>query len=211
MRSIPSSFIDNAHSISCARLKHGNRVRSLGVVAVDLEIVEMMVYMDCHGCGKKVRRALENLDDDDDDSSSSSPPPPPPPPSSSSSSSSLCVDDIEIDMDLQKVTVTGYVEHEKVLKVVRKTGRRAELWLFPYYSQCFAFTKQYADLYTYHNHSVTYFQAEQPDTIYSHIYHVHGYNDHDHHTHQELPYTIVHGETTFVAFSDENVNACSIM
>ncbi|KAI3498676.1 hypothetical protein L1887_34453 [Cichorium endivia] len=122
------------------------------------------------------------------------------------------VDAIEIDMDLQKVTVTGYVEQEKVLKVVRKTGRSAELWPFPYYSQCFAFTKQYDDLYTYHNHSVTYFQAEQPaDTIYSHRYHVHGYNGHDHHTHQGLPYTTVIGEKAFVAFSDENVNACSIM
>jgi len=37
------------------------------------------------------------------------------------------VDDIDIDMGLQKVTVTGWADQKKVLKTVRKTGRRAEL------------------------------------------------------------------------------------
>lgn len=114
-------------------------------------------------------------------------------------------------MDLQKVTVTGWAEQEKVLKAVRKTGWCAELWPFPYNSDYFGFTQQNTDLYPYHGDTATYNHADQqPDSNYKH--HVHGYNGHEHNTgHQELPNTTIHGETPFVAFSDENVNACLIM
>lgn len=42
------------------------------------------------------------------------------------------VDTVEIDADQQKVTVTGYVDREEVLKMVKRTGRAAEFWPFPY-------------------------------------------------------------------------------
>ncbi|PWA71883.1 Heavy metal-associated domain, HMA [Artemisia annua] len=154
-----------------------------GLVAFKLSTLELIVNMDCYGCEKRVRRALENLDG---------------------------VDSIEIDMDQQKVTVTGWAEQEDVLKIVRKTGRNAELWPFPYSLEYFGFTEEYANLYPYHSDPTTYFQAEQPDTSFRH--HVHGYNGQEHYTHQELPNSTVHGsQTPFVAFSDENVNACLIM
>ncbi|KAK3212044.1 hypothetical protein Dsin_016750 [Dipteronia sinensis] len=45
------------------------------------------------------------------------------------------VHNLDIDMDKQKVTVTGYVDQRKVLKVMRRTGRKAEFWPFPYDSE----------------------------------------------------------------------------
>jgi hypothetical protein len=36
------------------------------------------------------------------------------------------IDSIDINMEMQKVTVMGWADEKKVLKTVRKTGRRAE-------------------------------------------------------------------------------------
>lgn len=36
------------------------------------------------------------------------------------------VDSLEIDMEKQKVTVTGYVDKRQVLRIVRRTGRKTE-------------------------------------------------------------------------------------
>ncbi|KFK34925.1 hypothetical protein AALP_AA5G211700 [Arabis alpina] len=56
-----------------------------------LSVVELLVDMDCQGCEKKVRKAISKLDG---------------------------VDTVEIDVDRQKVTVTGYVDRDEVLKMV---------------------------------------------------------------------------------------------
>lgn len=61
--------------------------------------------MDCPGCEKKVRKAVQRLEG---------------------------VHDVEVDMAQQKVTVNGDVEQKKVLKAVRRTGRRAVLWPQPF-------------------------------------------------------------------------------
>jgi len=65
----------------------------------------MCVHMDCPGCEKKIRKAVQRLEG---------------------------VHDVEIDMAQQRVTVNGDVEQKKVLKAVRRTGRRAVLWPLPY-------------------------------------------------------------------------------
>uniref|UniRef100_J3L487 HMA domain-containing protein n=1 Tax=Oryza brachyantha TaxID=4533 RepID=J3L487_ORYBR len=54
-----------------------------------MTIVEMSVHMDCAGCEKKIRKAIQRMEG---------------------------VDDVEIDMERQKVTVNGNVEQKKVLK-----------------------------------------------------------------------------------------------
>ncbi|CAI9279549.1 unnamed protein product [Lactuca saligna] len=148
--------------------------------------VEMIVDMDCHGCERKVRKALQNLDG---------------------------VDNIDIDMDLQKVTVTGWVDQEKVLRKVRKTGKKAELWTNPYNPEAIGFTQQYGDMYTQHSdRSSNYYQdVEQPD-ISTLNYYGSGYYGNREVTYQQLPYSSSDiGERASIAFSDENVNACSIM
>ncbi|KAL4585712.1 hypothetical protein LXL04_010336 [Taraxacum kok-saghyz] len=142
------------------------------------QTMEMIVNMDCHGCERKVRKALENLDG---------------------------VENVDIDMELQKVTVTGWADQEKVLKKVRKTGRKAELWPFPYNADVIGFTEQYGDMYAHHSDPATYFHGEQPD--------ISRHNYYGHVTDQEyLPYSSIGvGEKASIAFNDENVNACSIM
>ncbi|KAI5080757.1 hypothetical protein GOP47_0003940 [Adiantum capillus-veneris] len=63
--------------------------------------VELLVRMDCRGCERTIRKALFKLKG---------------------------VENVEVDFEQQKVTVTGYVDQMKVLRRVRKTGKAAEFW-----------------------------------------------------------------------------------
>ncbi|KAF3626039.1 Heavy metal-associated isoprenylated plant protein 26 [Capsicum annuum] len=68
--------------------------------------VELKVRMDCDGCELKVKKALSSLSG---------------------------VKSVEINRKQQKVTVTGYVEANKVLKKAKSTGKKAEIWPYvPY-------------------------------------------------------------------------------
>ncbi|KAL5999103.1 Heavy metal-associated isoprenylated plant protein 27 [Asimina triloba] len=67
-----------------------------------LRTVEIRVRMDCEGCERKVKKAVEGMKG---------------------------VTQIEVDRKRNKLTVTGYVEPKEVLKRVRrKTGKKAEFW-----------------------------------------------------------------------------------
>ncbi|KAJ6992089.1 heavy metal-associated isoprenylated plant protein 45 [Populus alba x Populus x berolinensis] len=125
--------------------------------------------MDCEGCEKRIRRAISKIEG---------------------------VDSLEIDMDKQKVTVKGYVDQRKVLKVVRRTGRRAEFWPFPYDSEYYPYASQYLDETTY-------------TTSYN--YYRHGFNESVHGYFPDQAYCTVPDDTVHL-FSDDNVHAyCSIM
>ncbi|KAJ7981576.1 Heavy metal-associated isoprenylated plant protein [Quillaja saponaria] len=143
-------------------------------------IIEMRVHMDCAGCESKVKNALEKLKG---------------------------VDGIDIDMSLQKVTVTGWAEQKKVLKTVRKTGRRAELWQLPYTSDNQNFSDQY---YQQHhcNGPVNYY-ASQPASSYN--YYKHGYDNTNRDYYHNATQSSIFGHQTGSTFSDENPNGCSIM
>ncbi|XP_006366527.1 heavy metal-associated isoprenylated plant protein 26-like [Solanum tuberosum] len=68
--------------------------------------VELKVRMDCDGCELKVKKTLSSLSG---------------------------VKSVEINRKQQKVTVTGYVEANKVLKKAKSTGKKAEIWPYvPY-------------------------------------------------------------------------------
>eukprot|EP01018_Ginkgo_biloba_P012091 Gb_21296 [translate_table: standard] len=71
---------------------------------LSLQMVELQVRMDCGGCERAVRNALKIKG----------------------------VDSVDIDLEQQKVTVTGYVDRNKVLKAVRRSGKKAEFWTYPY-------------------------------------------------------------------------------
>ncbi|XP_030463706.2 heavy metal-associated isoprenylated plant protein 45 [Syzygium oleosum] len=133
-----------------------------------LSIVELLVHMDCEGCEKRVRRAVSKIDG---------------------------VDSVEVDMDSQKVTVTGYVDQRKVLKVVRRTGRKAEFWPYPYDSEYYPYAAQYLDESTY-------------STTYN--YYRHGFNESIHGYFPNQAYSTVDDNTVFM-FSDDNVHACAVM
>ncbi|XP_073158553.1 heavy metal-associated isoprenylated plant protein 45 isoform X2 [Henckelia pumila] len=105
------------------------------------------------------------------------------------------VDSLEIDMDMQKVTVTGYVDKRRVLKLVRRTGRKAEFWPFPYDSEYYPYAAQYLD---------------ESNFVSSYNYYTHGHNESVHGYFPDLPYQTIDDMITY-SFNEENVHACTIM
>nr|ABK22742.1 unknown [Picea sitchensis] len=84
-----------------------------------LQTVELRVRMDCEGCERKINKVLSSMSG---------------------------VQTVDINRKMQKVTVTGYVEPNKVLKKVKRTGKRAELWPYvPYNSVSQPFSTQNYD------------------------------------------------------------------
>ncbi|WVZ57481.1 hypothetical protein U9M48_007861 [Paspalum notatum var. saurae] len=68
---------------------------------VSLQTVELKVRMCCEGCERTVRQALQNL---------------------------RGVDSVEVNVAMEKVRVTGYVDRARVLQEVRRSGKKAEFW-----------------------------------------------------------------------------------
>ncbi|CAN4084199.1 unnamed protein product [Withania somnifera] len=85
------------------------------------------------------------------------------------------------DMNMQKVTVTEWAEQKKVLKTARKTGRRAELWPYPYNPEYHNYMHHYYN--TFYRRRSTYFAP--PSSSFD--------------------------ERTRHIFSDDNATSCSIM
>ncbi|KAK7258021.1 hypothetical protein RIF29_32400 [Crotalaria pallida] len=71
------------------------------------QTVEVKVKMDCEGCERRVKKAVEGMKG---------------------------VSSVEVERKASKVTVTGYVEPSKVVaRIAHRTGKRAEIWPYvPY-------------------------------------------------------------------------------
>ncbi|KAG7983731.1 hypothetical protein I3843_04G121600 [Carya illinoinensis] len=146
--------------------------------------IEMRVHMDCAGCESKVKDTLLKLKG---------------------------VDDVDIDMAMQKVTVTGWANQKKVLKTVRKTGRRAELWQLPYNPEHFHHSNNTDQQQYYCNGPMNLYA---PQIASSYNYYKHGYDGDAHASYSHNPSShnsTLFGYQTSTAFSDDNPNACSIM
>ncbi|GFP78784.1 heavy metal-associated isoprenylated plant protein 26 [Phtheirospermum japonicum] len=141
----------------------------------------MRVHMDCAGCESKIKKSLQKVKG---------------------------VDEVDIDMRLQKVTVTGWADQKKVLKTVRKTGRRAELWQFSYNPEMR--NHNFTGHHHHHNYGgpSTYYAAQPSASSYN--YYKHGYDDHSGRTCYSRNPTLF-GNQTVDTFSDENPHGCSIM
>ncbi|KAI3441210.1 HMA domain-containing protein [Psidium guajava] len=72
-----------------------------------LQTVEVKVKLDCEGCERRVRRAVEGMKG---------------------------VQQVDIERKANKVTVVGYVDPGKVVaRISHRTGKKAELWPYvPY-------------------------------------------------------------------------------
>ncbi|CAL5402289.1 hypothetical protein HYC85_017246 [Camellia sinensis] len=72
-----------------------------------LQTVEIRVKMDCEGCERKVKRAVEGMKG---------------------------VQSVDVDRKQHRLTVAGYVDPAKVVaRVAHRTGKRAEIWPYvPY-------------------------------------------------------------------------------
>jgi len=99
------------------------------------------------------------------------------------------VESVEINRKQQKVTVTGYVEANKVLKKAKSTGKKAEIWPYvPYNMVANPYTVQAYDKKAPPGYVRRVDNSATIGTVTA------AYED---------PYTTM--------FSDENPNACSIM
>ncbi|OAY84364.1 Heavy metal-associated isoprenylated plant protein 26, partial [Ananas comosus] len=144
-------------------------------------IVEMHVNIDCPGCENKVRKALEKLEG---------------------------VQNVDIDRNIQKVTVVGWADQKKVLDAARSTGRRAVLWPYPFNPEYHFYTQRY-----YHHHLPTQaYRIAFNTNSSSYNYHVHGYDDSNlYGYYQEPAYTHVVSDEARTMFSDDNPGSCAIM
>ncbi|KAK6929121.1 Heavy metal-associated domain, HMA [Dillenia turbinata] len=136
---------------------------------LSLQTVELKVRMCCTGCERVVKDAIFKL---------------------------RGVDTVEVNLDLEKVTVVGYVDRNKVLKAVRRAGKRAEFW--PYPNPPLYFTS-----------SRDYFKDTTNEFKESYNYWRHGYNVAD--RHGTIPVTQRGDDRVSNLFNDDNVNACCLM
>ncbi|CAN6549565.1 hypothetical protein C1H46_029137 [Malus baccata] len=72
-----------------------------------MQTVEIKVKMDCDGCERRVKNAVTNMKG---------------------------AKQVEVNRKQSKVTVTGYVDPNKVLKKVKSTGKKAEIWPYVRYN-----------------------------------------------------------------------------
>lgn len=106
------------------------------------------------------------------------------------------VDSVEVNLEMERVTVVGYVERKKVLKAVRRAGKRAEFWPYP-------------DMPRYFTSSDHYFKDTTREFRESYNYYRHGYNLSDRHGHIHVTNRGDDKVSNF--FNDDNVHACRLM
>ncbi|KAL8170380.1 hypothetical protein V2J09_022184 [Rumex salicifolius] len=106
------------------------------------------------------------------------------------------VDSVEVDLEMEKVTIIGYVERNKMLKTVRRAGKRAEFWPYPNPPLYFTSTKDY-------------FRDPMNEYKETYNYYRHGYNLAD--KHGNIHITARGDDKVSNMFNDDNVNACIVM
>ncbi|KAL6520126.1 hypothetical protein OROHE_017269 [Orobanche hederae] len=121
-----------------------------------MQTVEIKVKMDCDGCERRVKNAVKNMKG---------------------------VRTFEINRKQHRVTVSGYLDPNKVLKRVKSTGKRAEFW--PYIPHNLVRHPYVAQAY----------DRKAPSGFVRNV---------------QMP-TAPHEERITYFFSDDNPNACSIM
>ncbi|XP_021824201.1 heavy metal-associated isoprenylated plant protein 20 [Prunus avium] len=124
-----------------------------------MQTVEIKVKMDCDGCERKVKNAVSSMKG---------------------------AKQVEVNRKQSRVTVTGYVEPNKVLKKVKSTGKKAELWPYvPYNLVAYPYVAGAYD-------------KKAPSGYVRKV-------------DQALPSPGAPDDKYTTMFSDENPNACSIM
>lgn len=101
---------------------------------------------------------------------------------------------MEIDLPLEKVTVTGYVDRNKVLKEVRRSGKKAEFWPNP-------------GIPLYFTSEENYFR-DRENYRETYNYWRHGYNGD---RHGQVPVPQRGGDPVSNMFNDDDVHACHVM
>ncbi|XP_030532986.1 heavy metal-associated isoprenylated plant protein 31 isoform X2 [Rhodamnia argentea] len=136
-------------------------------------MVEVRVpNLDCEGCAAKLKRALSKLKG---------------------------VEEVEVDMEMQKLTARGYrLEEKKVLKAIKRAGKAAEPWPFPGHSH-------FASFYQYPSYIVNQYYYDAHRTGASSSLHTFF------HTPAVYSVAVASDEAFASLFSDDNPHACTIM
>ncbi|GLJ55263.1 hypothetical protein SUGI_1185940 [Cryptomeria japonica] len=144
-----------------------------------MPIIEMEVHMECIECERKIRRALSNIEG---------------------------VHSVGVDIEKQKVTVSGYVDEMTVLEAVRNaTGKRAELWAYPYSSEYNPYATHYFQQSS--TSSSTYNYGQNNNGTVQDCYESGAHSSSSSYS----PSTVIMDDKATTLFSDENPHACSVM
>ncbi|KAJ8771519.1 hypothetical protein K2173_026696 [Erythroxylum novogranatense] len=137
-----------------------------------MSIVEVRVpNLDCEGCASKLKKATYKIKG---------------------------VEEVEIDMELQKVTVRGYgLEEKKVLKAIKRAGKAAEPWPFPGHPH-------FASFYKYPTYIVNHYYDSYKNVGSNGVHTFF-------HTPAVYSMAVASDEAFASLFSDDNPHACSIM
>ncbi|KAM7272300.1 hypothetical protein ACFE04_026963 [Oxalis oulophora] len=139
-----------------------------------MSMVEVRVpNLDCEGCASKLKKALFKLKG---------------------------VEVVEIEMEIQKITVSGYaLEEKKVLKAIKRAGKAVEPWPFP--GGC----SHYASFYKYPTHIANHYYESYKNVASN------GTLQSFFHTPSVYSVAVASDEAVASLFSDDNPHACSIM
>ncbi|KAI9161572.1 hypothetical protein LWI28_018755 [Acer negundo] len=124
-----------------------------------MQTVEIKVKMDCDGCERRVKNAVTNM---------------------------RGVKTVDVNRKQSRVTVSGYVDPNNVLRRVKSTGKRAEFW--PYIPQHLVYYPYVSGAY----------DKRAPAGFVRNVV-------------QAYPASNAPEDNFVSVFSDDNVNACSIM
>ncbi|KAH9611067.1 hypothetical protein KSS87_018970 [Heliosperma pusillum] len=135
-----------------------------------MSMVEVLVpNLDCEGCAAKLKKALFKLKG---------------------------VEEIEVEMETQKVTVRGFrLEERKVIKAIKRAGKAAEPWPFPSHSH-------YTSFYKYPTYITDHYYDTSTGSRNVHAFF---------HTPAVYSVAVASDEAVASIFSDENPHACTIM
>ncbi|KZV42250.1 heavy metal-associated isoprenylated plant protein 26 [Dorcoceras hygrometricum] len=127
-----------------------------------MQTVDIKVKMDCDGCERRVKNAVKNM---------------------------RGVKTVEVNRSQNRVTVSGFVDPNKVLKRVKNTGKVAEFWPYIPYNLV---------QYPYISHA---YDKRAPAGFVRNLVQ----------TSAAVPNATHDDERITHLFSDDNPNACSIM
>ncbi|KAL6545196.1 Heavy metal-associated isoprenylated plant protein 31 [Orobanche hederae] len=146
----------------------------MSMMGVYAQMVEVRVpNLDCEGCAGKLKKALFKLKG---------------------------VEEVEVDMELQKITVRGYyLDEKKVLKAIKRSGKAAEPWPYPGYASYFS------SFYKYPSHIINHYYDTSNNSVTPSV---HAFF----HTPAVYSMAVASDEAVASLFSDDNPHAyCSIM
>lgn len=109
------------------------------------------------------------------------------------------MEEVEVEMEIQKITVRGYsIEEKKVLKAIKRAGKAVELWPFLSGNSHFASFYKYPTYVI--NHYYDTYNADAAGGAHTFF-----------HTPAVYSVAVESDEAVASLFSDDNPHACSIM